>query len=35
MYLDALPVVDRANVLEIIGVITLPDVLRVYGVQSS
>ncbi|MBZ5593215.1 MAG: chloride channel protein [Acidobacteriia bacterium] len=35
MHLDALPVVSRANVREILGVITLPDVLRAYGIRSS
>jgi len=34
MHLDVLPVVGRANVLEILGVITLPDVLRAYGIRS-
>jgi CIC family chloride channel protein len=33
--LDALAVVSRANVREILGVITLPGVLRVYGVEHS
>jgi CIC family chloride channel protein len=32
MHLDVLPVVGRANVREILGVITLPDVLRAYGI---
>jgi CIC family chloride channel protein len=35
MHLDVLPVVSRANVLEILGVITLPDVLRTYGIHSG
>jgi CIC family chloride channel protein len=33
--LDVLPVVSRANVLEILGVIALPDVLRAYGIRSN
>jgi CIC family chloride channel protein len=33
MRLDVLPVVGRANVREILGVITLPDVLRTYGID--
>jgi predicted transcriptional regulator len=32
--LDVLPVVSRANVLEIVGVITSADVLRAYGFKS-
>src|SRR5215471_648726 len=28
MHLDVLPVVSRANVLEIVGIITLPDIMR-------
>jgi len=32
MHLDVLPVVGRANVREIVGVITLPDILRTYGI---
>jgi CIC family chloride channel protein len=34
MHLDVLPVVSRANVLELLGVITLPNVLRAYGIRS-
>jgi CIC family chloride channel protein len=34
-HLDALPVVGRANVHEILGVITLPDILRAYGINYS
>lgn len=34
-HLDALPVVSRANAREILAVITLPDVLRAYGVAQS
>jgi CIC family chloride channel protein len=34
-HLDVLPVVSRANVLEIVGVITLPGILRAYGVRAS
>jgi CBS domain-containing protein len=34
LHLDALPVVSRANVREILGVITLPDVLRAYGIAN-
>jgi len=34
MHLDVLPVVGRANVREILGVITLPDVLRTYGITG-
>ena len=34
-HLDALPVVSRANVREILGVITLTDILRTYGVRSG
>ena len=33
--LDALPVVGRANVREILGVITLPDILGAYGIDHS
>ena len=35
MHLDVLPVVSRANVLEIVGVITLPDIMRAYGIRAS
>jgi CIC family chloride channel protein len=35
VHLDALPVVSRANVREILGVITLPDILRTYGINHS
>jgi hypothetical protein len=35
MHLDVLPVVSRANVLEIVGVITLPDILLAYGIRRS
>jgi CBS domain-containing protein len=28
-----LPVVSRANVRRLLGVVTLPDVLRAYGVE--
>jgi CIC family chloride channel protein len=35
MHLDALPVVSRANVREILGVITLTDILRAYGIAHS
>jgi CIC family chloride channel protein len=35
MHLDVLPVVSRANVLEIVGVITLPGILRAYGIRAS
>ena len=34
-HLDALPVVGRANVREILGVITLPEILRAYGITHS
>jgi len=34
MHLDVLPVVGRANVREILGVITLPDILRTYGIAG-
>jgi chloride channel protein, CIC family len=34
-HLDALPVVGRADVREILGVITLSDILRAYGVADS
>jgi CIC family chloride channel protein len=34
MHLDVLPVVSRANVLEILGVISLPDVMRAYGIRT-
>jgi len=34
-HLDSLPVVGRANVREILGVITLPDTLRAYGITHS
>jgi CIC family chloride channel protein len=32
-HVNALPVVGRANVREILGVITLPDILRAYGIN--
>ncbi|HXB72374.1 MAG TPA: CBS domain-containing protein [Candidatus Acidoferrales bacterium] len=35
MHLDVLPVVSRANVLEIVGVVTLPDILRAYGIRGT
>jgi len=35
MHLDALPVVSRANVREILGVITLTDILNAYGISHS
>jgi CIC family chloride channel protein len=35
MRLDVLPVVSRANVLEILGIITLADALRAYGIRSK
>jgi CIC family chloride channel protein len=35
MHLDVLPVVSRANVLEIVGVITPSDILRAYGIRSQ
>ena len=35
MHLDVLPVVSRANVLEIVGIITLPDIMRAYGIRAS
>jgi chloride channel protein, CIC family len=35
MYLDVLPVVSRANVLEIVGVITLRDILLAYGIRAG
>jgi chloride channel protein, CIC family len=35
MHLGALPVVSRANVREILGVITLHDILRTYGIAPS
>jgi len=34
-HLDALAVVSRANVREILGVVTLPDILRAYGIANS
>jgi CBS domain-containing protein len=34
-HLDALPVVGRANVREILGIITLADILRAYGINQS
>ena len=34
-HLDALPVVSRANVHKLEGVVTLQDVLRIYGFASS
>jgi len=34
-HLDALAVVSRANVREILGVVTLPDILRAYGITNS
>ena len=34
-HLNALPVVGRANVREILGVITLSDILRAYGIADS
>ena len=33
--LDSLPVVNRANLRELLGVVTLHDVLRVYGVEKA
>jgi hypothetical protein len=30
---DALPVVSRADIRQLLGVITLPEVLRAYGLQ--
>ena len=35
MHLAALPVVSRANVREILGVITLTDILHAYGISRS
>ena len=35
LHLDALPVVSRANVREILGIITLPDILRAYRISHS
>jgi CIC family chloride channel protein len=32
---DAVPVVSRANIRHVFGVITLPDILAAYGVQST
>jgi CIC family chloride channel protein len=34
IHLDVLPVVSRANVFEVLGVITLADVMRAYGIHS-
>jgi CBS domain-containing protein len=31
---DALPVVSRADIRRVLGVITMPEVLRAYGLQS-
>ena len=30
----ALPVVSRANLRQILGVVTLPDILKAYGVEE-
>jgi len=35
MHIDVLPVVSRANVREILGVVTLRDILRAYGIANS
>jgi CIC family chloride channel protein len=35
IHLDVLPVVSRANVLEIVGVITLRDIMRAYGIRAN
>ncbi|MBL0159915.1 MAG: CBS domain-containing protein [Bryobacterales bacterium] len=32
--LDVLPVVSRADIRKIVGVVTLPDVLKAYGVAD-
>ena len=32
---DAVPVVSRANIRQVFGVITLPDILAAYGVRST
>jgi CIC family chloride channel protein len=32
---DAVPVVSRANIREVYGVVTLPDILNAYGVQRD
>ena len=34
-HVDVLPVVNRANLRELLGIVTLNDVLRVYGVENS
>jgi hypothetical protein len=34
-HLDALPVVSRANVRELLGVVTLQDILAWFGVAAS
>jgi CBS domain-containing protein len=34
-HLDALPVVSRANVRELLGVVTLQDILAWFGVETS
>ncbi len=31
---DALPVVSRANLRQLLGVLTLPDVLKAYGLMA-
>ena len=32
---DALPVVSRANIRQILGVLTLPDILHAYGLMGA
>ena len=32
-HVEALPVVSRADIRKLLGIITLPDVLRAYGLQ--
>jgi CBS domain-containing protein len=34
-YVDVLPVVGRDNVRELVGVISLPDTLRAYGIENA